>query len=131
MVVLKFRSKLNAFSILESVTTMVLILIIFFIALQFFVSLNQSGFSLQKEQAKGILNDFVQTSLRQKNFTTDKMVIDSWPVTREKISYKNLTDVDQIIFTIYKRDSAATPLLVRYLLVANQLAEQKIDRDFE
>ncbi|ANH80031.1 hypothetical protein A8C56_02690 [Niabella ginsenosidivorans] len=112
--------QLKAFSLIESVITLVLILVVFFITMQFFVSLNASGFSLQKQKAGNVLDDYLQASLTHRDFNTQKTMVDGWPVTRETTPYRNIDGISQVVFTIFKRDSANTPLITRLLLINTQ-----------
>ncbi|MBO9620909.1 MAG: hypothetical protein J7539_17950 [Niabella sp.] len=117
MALLKYNRKLKAFSLVESLVTMVLVLVIFFIMIHFFVSLNQSGFNLQRMKAASILNEYVQASSEARSFTTKKETVDGWLVTREALPYPASAALEQVQFTIYKKDSLGTPLLTRTLLV--------------
>ncbi|SDD44312.1 hypothetical protein [Niabella drilacis] len=112
-----YQKTLRAFSLIESVVALVLILLVFFISIHFFVSVKQSGFSMQRMNAAGALDDYIQNSLSRQDFSIQKEVINNWAVSREASPDTREPALLQVRFTVYKKDSLAAPLLTRVLLV--------------
>lgn len=114
MASLKDKKTVKAFSLIESIVALVLILLVFFISIHFFVSVNESGFSMQRMNAASTLEEYIQASFLQKDFSVKKEVINNWTVSRESLPDASLL---QVQFTVYKKDSTGTPFITRRFLI--------------
>lgn len=117
MAALNKIKSIQAFSMLESIVALALILLLFFISIYFFVSVKESGFSMQRMNAAAALEDYIQISFGQKNFSVKKEMINSWTVSREAQPDIKDTALLQVRFTVYKKDSLGTPFITRSFLV--------------
>lgn len=117
MAVLKLKHKIPAFSLVEVLVAFVILLLIFFIAIQFFTNINLSGFDIQKINASNTLDDYIYQSRKNGNFSMARDSMNGWNLTREATPYEDADSLLQVTFTVYKKDSLATPLLSRTVLI--------------
>jgi len=117
MALLTVNTKLKAFSIIESIVTMVLILTVFFITVHFLVSLNQSGYNTQRLKARSALDSYIRSAFAQKEFSNNSTIQDGWPVATISNRYKETEDMIQVSFIVYKKDNSGQQFIHREFLV--------------
>ncbi|WP_300600657.1 hypothetical protein [Niabella sp.] len=115
-----YKKAFGAFSLIESIVALVLILVVFFISIHFFVSVKESGFNIQRMQAESALDEYIQASFLHRDFSIKKETVDSWTVSRESSQDTKEAALRQVRFTVYKRDSLAAPFITRSFLVRPQ-----------
>lgn len=121
-----YKTPIRAFSLIESIVALVLVLLVFFISIHFFVSVKESGFSMQRMQAASTLEEYIQASFLHKDFSVKKEVIDHWTVSRESSADAKEPALLQVRFTVYKRDSLGAPFLTRTFLVSTQTPPESL-----
>ncbi len=109
-----------AFSLVEAIVTMVILLTIFFIGIYFFAAVNQHGFNVQEMTVSNTLDEYVTASKLENNFSTERKELNGWQVSRTSEPYEDVDSMLQVHFVIYKRDSTALPYKQRTLLVRMQ-----------
>ncbi|MCD2424448.1 hypothetical protein LQ567_16835 [Niabella pedocola] len=120
----RYKKPIAAFSLIESIVALVLVLLVFFISIHFFVSVKESGFSMQRMSAASTLEEYIQASFLHKDFSVKKEVVNNWTVSRESSPDAKEAALLQVRFTVYKRDSLGAPFLTRTFLVGSQTASE-------
>jgi hypothetical protein len=116
MALLALKRKMGAFSVIEAIVTMVLILTVFFITAHFFVSVNASGQGIMRIKAGSVLDTYIHSAFARKDFSNKRTMLNDWPVATSTTEYQQGTGMIQVTFIIYKKDGS-TPFLSREFLV--------------
>lgn len=112
---LKYR--LQAFSLVEVIVAMVILLTIFFIGIYFFASVNQHGFNVQEMAVQNTLEEYINTSKLANDFSIERKELNGWLVSRTCEPYEDVDSMVQVNFVIYKKASADQPFKQRTLLI--------------
>ena len=112
----KLHFRLRAYSIIEVIVALIILLFLFFIAISFFVTVNKTGFDIQKLNAGNALNEYMLLTKINKTFFTDKAIINGWNISREVHAYPGTDSIVKITYTVYGKDSAASPLLIKNII---------------
>lgn len=123
MAVLTISKRLKAFSVTESIVTMVVLLSVFFTVMHFLATVNESSPGAQRIKAASVLNTHVQQRLEQKEFTNSRVMVNNWTISTESVPYSNAEGIMQVSFTIYKREAPETPIITRTLLVTTAVSQ--------
>ncbi|MCF3107865.1 hypothetical protein LL912_03650 [Niabella sp. CC-SYL272] len=121
-----YKTAVRAFSLIESVLALVLVLLVFFICIHFFVSVKESGFSLQRMNAASTLEEYIQASFLHQDFSVKKEVIHNWTLSRESSPDAAAPALLRVRFTVYKRDSLGAPFITRTFLVNTQPSSEPL-----
>ncbi|MFT4093084.1 MAG: hypothetical protein QM640_05540 [Niabella sp.] len=108
-----FKYHITAYSIIEVIVALVIILFLFFIATEFLMNMNKQGFNVQRIEAANALDEYMQTTNAAKDFSTAKTQINGWTVSREVQPFPGADSLISIQYIVYKKDSTLTPLLIR------------------
>ncbi|HMR85270.1 MAG TPA: hypothetical protein PKE30_19135 [Niabella sp.] len=111
------KYKFVASSIIEVTVALVLLLFLFFIVIEFLVSVSKADFELHKAEAAYTLDAYIAKSEQEKNFYTTKEVLNDWEVSREVKQYEDKDSLLQIEYKIYRRDSLMAPYLKKVVLI--------------
>jgi hypothetical protein len=123
MAILTVKRKLKAFSIIEAIVTMVLILTVFFITAHFFITISASDHSTMRVKANSVLDAYIHASFVKNDFSNKRTKLNDWPVATITSEYRNVPGMIQVSFIIYKKDGS-TPFLSREFLVNRSLAHE-------
>lgn len=81
---------------------------------------------MQRMNAAGALDDYIQASFTRKDFSIKKEVMNSWPVSRENSPDAKEASLLRVRFTVYKKDSLGTPFLTRTFLVGSPTSTESL-----
>lgn len=118
------KYKLNAYSLVEVITALIMLLFLFFIAITFFVTINQAGFDVQRMTATNALEQYISTTDREQTYRTSKELINGWLVSREVQPYGNKRDLIKIEYMVYKKEAGLKPIFTRTLIRNTGTVEQ-------
>lgn len=117
MVLLKLKSRLAAFSLVETLVAMIILLTLFFIGIYFFAAAARHGFNVKDMTADHTLEEYINRSIEDFSFTPEKKMLNGWLVARSSEIYNRADSLLYVNFTVFKNDSASSPFKQRYMLV--------------
>ncbi|GAB3433153.1 type II secretion system protein [Niabella aquatica] len=117
---LKIRYRLAAYSIIEVIVALVILLFLFFIAIEFFTNVDKAGFNIQKINASNALDTYIFITDSTGDYVTEKNVINGWMVSREVQPYGMADSLVRVQYTVYRKDPALSPLIVKDLILSTR-----------
>ena len=111
------KRTLKAYSILEVVIALIILLLLFFIAIEFFVTVNNAGFNIQKKNAEDALYEYIATTKEARSLHSETAEINGWKIGCEIAPYKELDSLVQITYTVFKKGTANDTLIKKMILM--------------
>ena len=98
------------------VVSLIIILLLFYISLEFFLVVNKAGVSIEKMRAADALEEYIYITQQEAGANTSKTLINGWAVSREVQQYKDTDSIQLIEYIVYKNDSSMLPFLIKKML---------------
>jgi Tfp pilus assembly protein PilE len=92
-----FKGKIQASSLVEVITALVIISVIFSIAIMVYLNVHRSGFSSRRLVGALLINEVLVNTLQEKRYQQVTITIDDFTIYQDIVSYKSASNLKVII----------------------------------